>query len=71
MITEKCLDTVLPVVADSWEKLRRCDVYRLLDQIHYTGAESIARAAQIIAAKRPDLATEASDCASDLMEERD
>lgn len=56
MVTEDCMNRVLPVVADSWEQLRRCDVERLLHSIHYVTVEGLYQAAEIVKAKRPDLA---------------
>lgn len=55
MITKECLDTVLPIVADSWDQLRGCDVDRLLDQFHYEHVDSLNEAGNIIAKQRPDL----------------
>jgi len=69
MITADCLDRMLPVVADSWEKLRRGDVFRLMDSIHYLSAESANDAAGFIAARRPDLEAEAKEAADDLVAE--
>ena len=69
MITQDCMDRVLPVVANSWEQLRRCDVYRLLDQIAYDDAKSIADARDFVIAKRPDLKDEANEACCDLIEE--
>jgi hypothetical protein len=63
------MDRVLPVVADSWEQLRRCDVYRLLDQIAYDDAKSIADARDFVIAKRPDLKSQANEVCADLIEE--
>lgn len=62
-ITEDCLNRVLPVVADSWEQLRGCDVERLLDSISYDDQDSVADAADIIKAKRPDLAAQVDEAA--------
>ena len=66
MVTPNCLDIVLPVVADSWDKLRKCDIYRLMDQIHYESKESAFAAAAIIASHRPEFRQEAEDCAAEL-----
>lgn len=55
-ITIDCLNRVLPVVADSWEQLRGCDVERLLDSIAYDDQDGVADAADIIKVMRPDLA---------------
>lgn len=63
MITEDCLNRVLPVVADSWEQLRGCDVERLLDSISYDDQDGVADAADIIKAKRPDLTAQVDEAA--------
>ena len=69
MITESCLTTVLPLVADSWGTLRGCDVYRLLDAIAYDNASSLTKAGEIITAKRPDLRHDVEDALADLQDE--
>ena len=69
MITQDCIEVVLPVVADSWEKLRKCDVYRLLNQIHYDSHDSLTSAARVIVHKRPDLCDEVRGCVSEIMAE--
>lgn len=66
MITKHCIETVLPVVADSWEKLRGCDVYRLLTSTHYDSAASLEQACQIIYDERPDLRDEIGDSAVEI-----
>lgn len=53
----------LPMVADSWAQLRRCDVERLLDSIGYDDQDQVADAADLIKAKRPDLAAQADEAA--------
>lgn len=57
------LTIALPVVADSWEQLRGCDVERLLDSISYDDQDEVADAAEIIKAKRPDLTAEVDEAA--------
>lgn len=69
MITTDCLNAVLPIVADSWDRLRKCDVYRLLDSIQYTHVDSINDAGKAIIARRPDLADEVEEVVSELSEE--
>lgn len=58
MITQNCMDAVLPIVADSWEKLRGIDVDRLLNSIDYESLSSLNEAAEIVKKKRPDLLNE-------------
>ena len=70
MITEQCVNTVLPVVADSWEKLRGCDVYRLLDSILYRDENGLHDAARIVLGKRPDLAHHVNEAIADLEAEQ-
>jgi hypothetical protein len=66
MITQDCIDRMLPIVADSWEQLRGCDVFRLLDSISYESRESLDNAARIIVGKRPDLLDRVEDAASEI-----
>ena len=66
MITKSCIETMLPIVADSWEKLRGCDVFRLLDTIAYESQSSLAIAGGSIVAHRPDLASAVFDAVEDL-----
>lgn len=70
MVTEDYLNRVLPVVADSWPQLRRSDVDRLLNQIHYDNKESLLVAAGIVAAKRPDLQKQIDESVGWITEER-
>jgi len=70
MITEDCLNRVLPVVADSWAQLRRSDVDRLLNQIHYDNKVSLLVAAGIVATKRPDLQKQIDQSVEWITEER-
>ena len=70
MVTEDCLTRVLPVVADSWDKLRRSDVERLLNQIHYDGKPSLLTAAKIVATKRPELQKHIDQAVEWISEER-
>ena len=70
MLTIDCLNRVLPVVADSWEQLRRGDVDRLLDQIHYDDKQSLLVAAGIIATQRPDLQKQIDQSVEWISEER-
>ena len=69
MITNECLDAVLPVVADSWEKLRGCDVYRLLSSIYYETLKGLYDAGKIVTGKRPDLHQEVTDAVKEIHEE--
>jgi hypothetical protein len=69
MITPDCMDRVLPVVADSWERLRRIDVYRLMTQFHYETPESVRRAGEIIGENRPDLKAEADAVVGEIIDE--
>ena len=69
MITHGCIETVLPVVADSWDRLRACDVYRLLDQIAYETPESLAIAGGAVVAHRPDLFDAVAEAVDDLKRE--
>jgi hypothetical protein len=52
---ENQLNAMLPVVADSWDRLRGCDVDRLLSCIKFKDVQSIKDAGSIIVAKRKDL----------------
>lgn len=69
MITANCLTAVLPVVADSWDRLRGCDVYRLLDQISYDGPEGLTAAGEVVLGHRPDLSDYVTEAVADLAEE--
>ena len=56
-------DRSVLIAADSWEKLRRCDVYRLFnshDDRHWTPIFKVLKA------KRPDLIGEAREVMADL-----
>jgi hypothetical protein len=64
------LTTVLPVVADSWDKLRGCDVYRLLDAILYQDEDGLHEAARIVMGKRPDLSHYVGEAMADLEAEQ-
>ena len=57
-------DSLLPVVADSWRKLRGCDVYRFLGMA--TNRPTLA--ADIIR-ERPDLAEVVRETLAELAEE--
>lgn len=57
------LSEYLPVVADSIETLRRCDVYRLLEMISRHHRSGVV---DQIAKSRPDLIDEAEDCLREL-----
>lgn len=67
MITDDCLDRVLPVVADSWEQLRGCDVYRLLNSINYESKESLGKATGIVMLKRPDLSDRIQEASREIL----
>ena len=69
VITQECIESVLPVVADSWSQLRRCDVYRLMSQIHYESYQSLTDAGHIITHKRSDLADEVRGCVAEIKDE--
>ena len=66
MITPDCLDRMLPVVADSWEQLRGCDVYRLLNSIYYESLGGLYKAGDVVVAKRPDLAEAVAEAVRDI-----
>lgn len=70
MITESCMNTMLPLVADSWGTLRGSDVYRLLDAIAYDNESSLAKAGKIITRKRPDLRHDVQEALADLEAEQ-
>lgn len=53
--TPECIDTTLPVVADSWEKLRASDVDRLYGCFAFETFESIEHFTEYVTSKRPDL----------------
>lgn len=75
MITADCVERVLPVVADSWEQLRGCDVYRLLDSFAYLEEDKthdmpgLRQAAEVIAKRRTDLANHVQEAVDDLCED--
>ena len=66
MITPECLETVLPIVADSWEQLRSADVYRLIDNIAYENIESLCEAGKIIIGKCPQLESEVQNVVDEI-----
>ena len=66
MITKSYVDKVLPMVADSWQQLRKADVYRLLDQLHEEYPDQLHEAGKIIKQQRPDLKHEVEDCLEEL-----
>lgn len=61
------LDTLIHIAADSVAQLRRCDVYRVLHESHYSGC--FQRMIDYLQAKRPDLRDEVQDCQQDLTRE--
>jgi len=67
--TPKDLEQLLPIVADSWEQLRACDVWRLLSALDFKSIQEIENAAEIVAIHRPDLASKARDEAGEIIEE--
>ena len=69
MINKEFMDTVLPVVADSWQKLRKIDVFRLLNSIHYLSVDSLNEAGKIIVEQRPDLKDEVAESIEELASE--
>lgn len=69
MITKERLERVLPVVADNWKRLRRIDVFRLLNMLRYEDVKSLEDAGQIIIAERQDLKEEVEECVEELRAE--
>ena len=63
------LNRALPVVADSWDHLRRCDIYRLLSVPHYDGPADVYIAAGIIGNRRPEFAATANADAADYIQD--
>lgn len=61
-MTTEDVERMLPIVADSWTQLRRCDVYRLLSQF---GAEC-RDAGTIVLTFRPDLKKHVNDACEDI-----
>ena len=57
---------LVPVVADSVEVLRRCDVFRLLQTAAEVGATECYAMQAYIRANRPDLSAEVADCMEDI-----
>jgi hypothetical protein len=57
------LDGMLKVVADSWEQLRCCDIFRLLDTTPEAHRAAMARR---IKKQRPELAPEVDTVLSEL-----
>lgn len=66
MLTEQQVTNLLPVVADSWDRLRGCDVYRLLDLVLQEDEDGMHAAARIILGKRPDLAHHVMEAMADI-----
>jgi hypothetical protein len=58
------IDTLLQVVADSWDRLRSCDLDRLVDVAREAG--SINQLLQAVKTHRPDLSLEADKLASEF-----
>ena len=69
MITEDCINRMLPVVADSWDRLRGCDVDRLLISIYYETLSGLYNAGKIVKSKRPDLSSQVDDAVSKIHKE--
>ena len=67
--TEECMNTMLPIVANSWAELRGCDVYRLLNSLNYERLNSLLRAAEMIVKQRPDLESQVLDARIELEQE--
>ena len=57
------VESVLPVVADSWTLLRKSDVYRLLSQF---GADELDEVAEIVLAMRPDCKKQVTEAVDDI-----
>ena len=57
-------DRLLPIVADSWSKLRSVDLWRLLDSADQVG--KLASVAKTIAERRPDLAETVEELATEF-----
>lgn len=69
MITKEDINLVLPVVANNWQSLRKCDVFRLLNQIHYTTQKGLTDAGNIIKQERPEFTEEVDECVAELRDE--
>ena len=60
------VELLLPIVADSFEALRACDVYRLVSAIVDNPANDGASCCDAIVERRPDLAETVADALADL-----
>lgn len=69
MITQDCMNRMLPIVADSWDRLRGCDVYRLLSSVYYEKLASLYAAGEAIKTKRPDLTGKVDEAVAEIHEE--
>lgn len=63
------IEALLPVVADSWEQLRGCDVFRLLEEISNVAGAQLLVAASYVMEQRPDLSREVLDSIDELIGE--
>lgn len=63
------VNKMLPIVADSWDKLRSCDVYRLISSVPFGSMDEMGEAVNVILSERPDLAETISDVANEVHEE--
>lgn len=66
MVSAECLETVLPIVAESWDRLRETDVQRLLEQINYNDIDGLSSACRHIYSQRTDLRDSISAAAAQL-----
>ncbi len=57
-------DRLLPIVADSWCRLRPSDLWRLLDAADQMG--KLASVARVVAERRPDLAQTVDELATEF-----
>ena len=57
-------DRLLPIVADSWAKLRSVDLWRLLDAADQIG--KLASVARVVSERRPDLAETVDELAAEF-----
>jgi hypothetical protein len=61
----------LPIVADSFAKLRGCDVYRLIDRIGYLYGISVREAAEYIIDQRPGLKRHVEQAVAEIAEQQE
>jgi len=59
------IETIIRIAAQSVDKLRKCDVYRVLENADTAGVRS--QMAAYIQVHRPDLAEEVDECVAEIV----